>query len=249
MRREEIHGNCKLEREAMNILEVNEITAGYGSMDVLFAVSTEIEEKGLVAVIGPNGAGKSTLLKAIIGAVRAKNGAIIFKEKEITDWPIEKIVKAGLGWVPQDDHIFSTLSVAENLDVGAYSRPGEYEKGIERVWSFFPQLKDRMNQTAGDLSGGQQQMVAVGRGLMSDPDLLLLDEPTAGLAPNLIQMMYKKIGEINESGVTVLLVAQSLETFKASKRGYLLSSGEIKYSGMTEKLLGNEEVKDLYFGG
>ncbi|MBS3813222.1 ABC transporter ATP-binding protein [Candidatus Bipolaricaulota bacterium] len=233
----------------MNILEVEEITSGYGSMDVLFGVSAEIEEEGLVAIIGPNGAGKSTLLKAVVGAVQAKKGRITFKDQEITNWPIEKIVKSGLSWVPQDDHIFPTLSVAENLDVGAYSYQGNYESRVERVWSFFPQLKDRMDQTAGDLSGGQQQMVAVGRGLMSEPDLLLLDEPTAGLAPNLIQMMYKKIEEINESGVTVLLVAQSLETFRASKRGYLLSSGEIKYSGTTGELLGNEEVQDLYFGG
>jgi len=233
----------------MNILEVKDITSGYGGMDVLFGVSTEIEEEGLVAVIGPNGAGKSTLLKTIIGAVRAKSGEITFKDQEVTNWPIEKIIQSGLSWVPQDNHIFPTLSVAENLDVGAYSCQGGYRNRIERVWSFFPQLKDRMDQTAGDLSGGQQQMVAVGRGLMSEPDLLLLDEPTAGLAPNLIQMMYKKIGEINKSGVTVLLVAQSLETFKASKRGYLLSSGEIKYSGTTEELLGNEEVRDLYFGG
>lgn len=177
----------------MNILEVKEATSGYGSMDVLFGVSAEIEEEGLVAVIGPNGAGKSTLLKTVV-AVRVKKGRITFKDQKVTGWPIEKIVKSGLSWVPQDDHIFPTLSVAENLDVGAYSYQGDKESRVERVWSFFPQLKDRMDQIAGDPSGGQQQMVAVGRGLMSEPDLLLLDEPTAGLAPNLIQMMYKKIG-------------------------------------------------------
>ncbi|MBS3792934.1 ABC transporter ATP-binding protein [Candidatus Bipolaricaulota bacterium] len=233
----------------MNILTVDGVTAGYGDMEVIFDITAEIESDDLVAVIGPNGAGKSTLLKTIVGAVPAKKGKIEFKDQEVTNWAIDKVVKRGLSWVPQDDHIFPTLTVEENLDVGAYTYFGDYSDRIERVWSFFPQLKSRMNQVAGDLSGGQQQMVAVGRGLMTEPDLLLLDEPTAGLAPNLIKMMHEKIGDINESGVTVLLVAQSLETFRASNRGYLLTSGEIKYSGDTDELLDNPEVRDLYFGG
>lgn len=233
----------------MSILKVDNITAGYGKMDVLFDVFTELDKGDRVAVIGPNGAGKSTLLKAIVGAVKTKTGTIKFKEQDITNWPIERIITNGLSWVPQDDHIFPSLTVKENLEVGAYTNRKHLSDKVREIWDIFPQLETRMNQVAGNLSGGQQQMVAVARGLMAEPEVLLLDEPTAGLAPNLMKMMYQKIIEINETGVSILLVAQSLETFKTSKRGYLLTSGEIKYSGSTDELLDNEEVRNLYFGG
>lgn len=233
----------------MSILKVEDITAGYGNMDVLFGVSTDLEEGDLVSVIGPNGAGKSTLLKTIVGVVSPRKGTITFKGQNITNWPVERIIVNGLSWVPQDDHIFPTLTVRENLEVGSYTNKENFSDNVREVWNIFPQLETRMGQVAGNLSGGQQQMVAVARGLMADPDVLLLDEPTAGLAPNLMQMMYKKIIEINQTGVSILLVAQSMETFKTSKRGYLLTSGEIKYSGSTDDLLDNEEVRDLYFGG
>lgn len=233
----------------MSILKVDYITAGYGKMDVLFQVSAHLDKGDLVAVIGPNGAGKSTLLKTIVGAVQPTQGKIKFKEQNIINWSIERTITNGLGWIPQDDHIFPSLTVSENLEVGAYTNREHLSDKVREVWGIFPQLENRMEQVAGTLSGGQQQMVAVGRGLMAEPDVLLLDEPTAGLAPDLVKMMYNKIMEINKTGVSILLVAQSIKTFKTSNRGYLLASGEIQYSGSTDELLDNEEVRDLYFGG
>ncbi|MBN1834837.1 MAG: ABC transporter ATP-binding protein [Spirochaetales bacterium] len=233
----------------MSILQVSELTAGYGAQDVLFGVSLVIEPGEIVAVMGPNGSGKSTLLKVISGALSARAGEILYKGESLLNRSPQQIVKQGLSWVPQEENIFPSLTVRENLEIGAYPLRGGFEERIEEVCGIFPQLRERMGQTAGDLSGGQRQMLAVARGLMIHPELLLLDEPTAGLAPNLVQIMLEKIREIAvRMGNAVLLVSQTIDSVRLSNRGYLLSAGRIRYEDRTEALLGNQEIKDLYFG-
>jgi len=232
------------------ILTVERITAGYGAQDVLFDVSVCISYGEIVAIIGPNGAGKSTLLKVIAGIVRPRSGSILFKGIAVLGMSAQQLTARGLGWVPQEDNIFPSLTVRENLEVGSYLFRQDPRRRIDEVCDIFPQLRDRMKQSAGSLSGGQRQMLAVARGLMMHPDLLLLDEPTAGLAPNLVQMMLEKVNEIAlRMGNSVLLVTQTLDALRLSSRGYLLSAGGIKYEDTTDALLSNREVRDLYFGG
>lgn len=234
----------------MSILQVNELTAGYGAQDVLFGVSLIIEPGEIVAVMGPNGSGKSTLLKVISGTLTARQGEILYKGKSLLGRSPQQIVRGGLSWVPQEENIFPSLTVRENLEIGAYPLKGRFENRVDEVCTIFPQLRDRMAQAAGDLSGGQRQMLAVARGLMIHPELLLLDEPTAGLAPNLVQIMLDKIREIAvRMGNAVLLVSQTIDSVRLSNRGYLLSAGRIRYEDRTEALLANQEIKDLYFGG
>jgi len=233
----------------VSILRVNELTAGYGAQDVLFGVSLTIDFGEIVAVMGPNGSGKSTLLKVISGVLSAQQGEILYKEQSLLGCSPQQIVQRGLSWVPQEDNIFPSLTVRENLEIGAHRLKRGVEDRIEEVCAIFPQLRDRMAHTAGDLSGGQRQMLAVARGLMIHPELLLLDEPTAGLAPNLVQTMLEKIREIAvRMGNAVLLVSQTIDSVRLSNRGYLLSAGRIRYEDRTESLLANREIKDLYFG-
>lgn len=234
----------------MSILKVESIIAGYGAQDVLFNVSAYIDNGEIVTIIGPNGAGKSTLLKVIAGIIIPKSGEILFKDSPIHDKAPQYITSKGVSWVPQEENIFPSMTVLENLEMGAFLLKQDYNDRIDEVCTIFPQLKDRMSQLAGSLSGGQRQMLAVSRGLMIRPDLLLLDEPTAGLAPNLVQIMLEKIREITlRMGNSVLLVTQTLDAVRLSNRGYLLSSGKIRYKDSTKAFLSNREVKDLYFGG
>jgi branched-chain amino acid transport system ATP-binding protein len=233
----------------VSILQVNELTAGYGAQDVLFGVSLNIDFGEIVAVMGPNGSGKSTLLKVISGALAARQGEILYKGQSLLGRSPQQIVQQGLSWVPQEENIFPSLTVRENLEIGAHRLKGGLEDRIDEVCNIFPQLRGRMAHTAGDLSGGQRQMLAVARGLMMHPELLLLDEPTAGLAPNLVQIMLEKIREIAvRMGNAVLLVSQTIDSVRLSNRGYLLSAGRIRYEDRTESLLANREIKDLYFG-
>jgi branched-chain amino acid transport system ATP-binding protein len=234
----------------MSILTIEKITAGYGAQDVLFNISAYIEKGEIIAIIGPNGAGKTTLLKVIAGIIKPKSGDILFKGKSITGKPPQYITAGGISWVPQEENVFPSMTVRENLEMGAYLLKGDYRNRIDEVCVIFPQLRDRMAQIAGSLSGGQRQMLAVARGLMIHPEVLLLDEPTSGLAPNLVQMMREKIEEI--TGImnnAVLLVTQTLDAVRLSNRGYLLSAGAIKYEDETRSFLSNKVVKDLYFGG
>ena len=233
----------------MIVLEIDEINVGYGGVDVLHHVSVEVDEGELTAVIGPNGAGKTTLLRAVAGVLTPTAGTIHLNGNNITGSPPEKILRMGLSYVPQDEHIFPSLTVRENLEMGAYTLDGSPEERIREVCSIFPQLESRMKQKAGSLSGGQQQMVAVGRGLIIEPNVLLLDEPTAGLQPSLVEMMLDKVREINQLGVSVLLVAQTIDALELSERAYLLSAGEIALSGTTDDLLQRDKVQELYFGG
>lgn len=233
----------------MNQLSVEGVSAGYGEVDVLHQISIALNKGELVAVIGPNGSGKTTLLRTISGVLKPTKGKITFDGNDITNDPPELMIRKGLSYVPQDEHIFSSLTVRENLEMGAFALTENFEDRIGEVCSIFPQLKTRMKQKAGDMSGGQQQMVAVGRGLIVKPKLLLLDEPTAGLQPSLVKMMLGKVEEINELGVSVLLVAQTIDALQLSSRGYLLSAGKISLTGKTKELLDQEKVQDLYFGG
>ncbi len=234
----------------MSLLAVKTITVGYGVQDVLFDVSAEVDEGEVVAIIGPNGAGKTTLLRAVVGMIKPKTGDITFKDRSIVGMEPEHVVRMGLGWVPQEENIFPSMTVAENLEMGGYILKGGFRERFDEVSAIFPALGERMKQMAGSLSGGQRQMLAVARGLMLRPDLLLLDEPTAGLAPNLVRMMFGRIKEVTDRlKRAVLLVTQTIDALRLSQRGYLLSAGEIRYADSTDRLLGNQEVRDLYFGG
>jgi ABC-type branched-subunit amino acid transport system ATPase component len=234
----------------MSILTLDSVTAGYGAQDVLFGVSFHIEHGEIVALIGPNGAGKSTLLKVLAGIIKPKSGDVVFKGASLIGSSPQSITGKGMSWVPQEDNIFSSMTVQENLEMGAYLLGWDVRERMDEVCEIFPQLRDRMGQLAGSLSGGQRQMLAVARGLMIHPDLLLLDEPTAGLAPTLVQIMLEKIKQIaGNMGNSVFLVTQTLDAVRLSDRGYLISTGRIKYEDRTESFLANSEVRDLYFGG
>jgi len=233
----------------LSLLEVNEISAGYGEVDVLHGVSLDINEGELVATIGPNGAGKTTLLRTISGVLHPDGGSLELNEVDITNEDPEDTIRMGMGYVPQDDNIFPSLTVRENLEMGAFTLEGDFEDRIDEICTIFPQLRERMGQKAGTMSGGQQQMVAVGRGMLIRPKLLLLDEPTAGLQPSLVDMMLGKVKEINDRGVAVLLVAQTIDALRLADRAYLLSAGEMVLSGETEELLETDRVQELYFGG
>lgn len=234
----------------MNIMEVRNLVAGYGVQDVLFDVSVTIGSGEIVSVIGPNGAGKSTMLKVMAGIITPRSGDILLRGESLLGRNPWQITSQGVSWVPQEDNVFSSMSVRENLEMGAYLVRGDISDRIEEVCDIFPQLQKRMGQLAGSLSGGQRQMLAVARGLMNRPDLLLLDEPTAGLAPNLVYMMLDRIRQITvRLKSAVLLVTQTLDAVRLSDRGYLLSAGVIKYEDNTDKFLANKDVKELYFGG
>jgi branched-chain amino acid transport system ATP-binding protein len=234
----------------MNILQVRDLVAGYGAQDVLFGVSASIGAGEIVAVIGPNGAGKTTLLKVIAGIIRPRTGDVLYRDESLAGRSPRAITSRGMSWVPQEDNVFPSMTVRENLEMGAFLVRGDLTDRIEEVCGIFPQLRERMGQRAGSLSGGQRQMLAVARGLMTRPDLLLLDEPTAGLAPNLVQMMLERIRRITERmDSAVLLVTQTLDAVRLSDRGYLLSAGVIKYEDRTDSFLADREVKELYFGG
>ena len=234
----------------MSILEVNNIEAGYETQHVLFNLSLTVDQGEIVTILGPNGAGKSTLLKALAGIVTPIKGEILLKNRMTHILEPHQIVGLGMSWVPQEDNIFPTMSVKENLEMGAYLLKGDYKERIEEVCSVFPQLRERMGQIAGNLSGGQRQMLAIARSLMLHPEVLLLDEPTTGLAPNLVHTMLEKIREITQRlGSAVLLVTQTIDAVRFCHRGYLLTAGKIIYSDTKDGLLSNEKVLDLYFGG
>ncbi len=203
-----------------------------------------------MTILGPNGAGKSTLLKTLAGIIAPGKGEILLKDQRTHTLAPHQIVASGMSWVPQEDNVFATMTVRENLEMGAYLLKGAYKERSEEVCSFFPQLTERMGQIAGNLSGGQRQMLAIARGLMLHPDVLLLDEPTTGLAPNLVHTMLEHIREITQRlGSAVLLVTQTIDAVRFCHRGYLLTAGKIIYSDTREGLLSEEEVMDLYFGG
>ena len=234
----------------MSLLQVKEVISGYGETEILHGVSITIEEGQIVTIIGPNGSGKSTLLKTIFGLVQPKKGQVLFNGQEITSMAPETIVRKGLCYVPQSSNVFPSLSIHENLEMGAFIRTDDFRHRLNEVYDLFPDLIERRNDRAGTLSGGQRQMLAVARALMLDPIMLLLDEPSAGLAPNLVTSVLEKILGINSTGVAILLVEQNArEALKLSGWGYIIASGQNQLEDRGDNLLKNPEVARLYLGG
>lgn len=234
------------------MLELNDINVYYGKIHAVKNISLKIKKGELVALLGANGAGKTTTLRTISGMLRAKSGSIIFDGQDINKIEAHKIVEMGLAHCPEGRQVFSRLSVLENLKIGAFLRKDhkKIEKDLELVYSLFPVLAERKTQSAGTLSGGEQQMLAIGRSLMSNPSLLLFDEPSLGLAPIIIEKIFEVIKELKNEGKTILLVEQNAYNALAiADRGYVLETGNIKLSGEAGDLLANDEVKKAYLGG
>lgn len=232
------------------MLTVNDINVYYGNIHALKGISLEVHEDEIVALIGANGAGKSTTLKTISGLMHSKTGSITLMNEDITHAEAHKLVTKGLAHVPEGRRIFLHMTVLENLEMGAYTQPGYVKEGIADVFERFPRLKHRKNQIAGTLSGGEQQMLAMGRALMSKPKLLMLDEPSMGLAPILVQQIFDIIKELHDAGTTILLVEQNAEmALKIADRAYVLESGRITLSGTGAELAQSDSVKKAYLGG
>ena len=234
----------------MIILEAENITAGYNTeVNILYDVGLRLKSGQIVSVIGPNGAGKSTLLKTIFGILKPTNGNIRLKDEDITGLKPDKVANKGISYVPQVDNVFPSLTIQENLEMGAFIRNDDYSPRLNEIYELFPILGERKKQKAGQLSGGQRQMVAMGRALMVDPQVLLLDEPSAGLAPNLVEMIFEKIIDINKTGVSMIIVEQNArEALKMANHGYVLAMGRNVLDDTGETLLANEEVGRLYLG-
>ncbi len=235
----------------MAMLEVNNIHSYYGNIHALKGVSITVEENEIVTLIGGNGAGKTTTLRTISGLIHPRAGDVFFEGEEISETPAHELVFRGITMVPEGRGIFARLTVFENLDMGAYSQPDRstFDDDLERVFQLFPRLKERRTQVAGTLSGGEQQMLATARALMANPRLLLMDEPSMGLAPILVESVFETIMEINKSGTTILLVEQNATVALAiADRGYVLQTGEIVLKDSAEKLRQNEMVQKAYLG-
>ncbi len=235
----------------MAMLTINDLHVYYGVIQAIKGISFEVKEGEVIALIGANGAGKTTILHTITGLIPAKGGSIKFQGQELTKTPAHKIVKMGIAHVPEGRRIFSQLTVFENLQLGAYTRrdKDEIEATLEEVYRRFPRLKERRNQVAGTLSGGEQQMLAIGRALMSRPKLILMDEPSMGLSPILVSEIFDIIKSISESGTTVLLVEQNAKkALTIADRAYVLETGNIVLSGEAQDLINDESVKKAYLG-
>ena len=232
------------------MLRIENLSVGYQDLLVLRQISFEIEEGQIVALIGANGAGKTTTLKTISGLLRAREGQIQFDGDSIQTWPTHNIVKAGLIQVPEGRHLFLDMTVLENLELGSYRRgKGNRVNMLEKVFDFFPKLAERKDQRAGTLSGGERQMLAVGRALMAQPRLLMLDEPSLGLAPLIVRDIFRIIQEIREAGTTILIVEQNaVQTLAMADWGYVLENGEIVLGGTGDSLLENEQIRSAYLG-
>ncbi len=232
------------------MLSLENLSTFYGNFEAIKGISMSIEQGELVAVIGANGAGKTTLMRTICGLQRPKIGNIIFRDKDITNLgPVER-VREGVVYCPEGRKLFPEMKVSENLEMGAYTSPNDFEKNFAKVLSLFPALKDRANQVAGSLSGGEQQMLAIGRSLMGNPKLILFDEPSTGLAPLIAEELMQVIEQLNIEGKTVLLVEQNVHlALEISHRGYIIENGKIILEGNPQALKENEEVKRAYLGG
>jgi branched-chain amino acid transport system ATP-binding protein len=234
------------------MLKIEDINVYYGNIQALKGVSMEINEGEIVTLIGANGAGKSTLLKTISGLLKPKQGKVLFEGDSIGGKAAQAIVKMGISHVPEGRRVFANMTVAENLELGAYLRKDKdgIHKDMEKVYELFPRLQERIKQQAGTLSGGEQQMLAMGRALMAKPRLLLLDEPSMGLAPLLVKQIFNIIQEISESGTTILLVEQNANlALSIADRAYVVETGRIVLSGNAEELTSSEEIKMAYLGG
>jgi len=235
----------------MALLEVQNLEVYYGVICALKGISFEVREGEIVTLIGANGAGKTTTLQTISGLLHARSGSITFQDQSIGGIPAHKLVSLGMAQVPEGRRVFLQMSVKENLEMGAFTRPNsEVDASIAEVYERFPRLKERMNQVAGTLSGGEQQMLAMGRALMSKPKLLMLDEPSMGLAPILVEQIFDIIKELHKAGTTILLVEQNAEmALKVADRAYVMESGKITLSGTGAELAASDAIKKAYLGG
>ena len=236
----------------MALLELHDVHSFYGNIEALKGVSLEVNEGEIVTLIGSNGAGKSTTLRSISGLTPPREGSIRFEGEEIGETPPQEIVQKGISQAPEGRRIFGRMTVRENLELGAYLRRDSngIERDLERVFALFPRLEERERQRAGTMSGGEQQMLAIGRALMAEPKLLLLDEPSMGLAPILVERIYETVAEINQQGTTILLVEQNANfALGVSKRGYVLETGEVTLADDSPALRENADVQKAYLGG
>ncbi len=233
------------------MLSVYNINVWYGAIHAIKNVSFEVNDGEIVALIGANGAGKSTTLKTLSGLLRSRSGSIKFMDQDIMHMSAEKIVENGLVHVPEGRRIFQQMTVEENLDMGAYTQPRDTIAGnLERVYEHFPRLKERRRQIAGTLSGGEQQMLAMGRALMANPKLLMLDEPSMGLAPILVEQIFEIIQALHKAGTTILLVEQNAQAaLSIATRGYVMETGTVTLTGSGQELLHNDDVRKAYLGG
>jgi len=233
----------------VGILDVTDLVTGYGDAEIVHGVDLEVHPEEMVCIIGPNGAGKSTLMRAIFGLIDCWEGQVVIAGVEVTDYRPDEITRVGASYVPQRNNIFPSLTVRENLEMGAYVEEEVTESDYRAVYERFPILKERRDQKVGTMSGGQQQMVAMGAGLIIDPDILLVDEPSAGLAPDLVEEMFERIQRIKEQGTAVLMVEQNArQALRYSDRGYVLDQGENRFVGTGEELLESDEIRELYLG-
>jgi branched-chain amino acid transport system ATP-binding protein len=235
----------------MSLLEVEKIDVFYDDVQAVWGISLNVNEGEVVGIIGANGAGKSTTLNTISGLLKPRTGSIVFREQNIEHLPAEKIVESGIAQIPEARRLFPFMTVQENLEIGAYNRRAESVKSqtLNEVFDLFPILKERRNQLARTLSGGEQQMLAVGRGLMAKPILLMLDEPSLGLAPMLVKTVFEAVRQINEGGTTVLLVEQDVQhSLQLSHRGYVLENGRVVMEGTGKELLEDPHIRKAYLG-
>ena len=234
----------------MTLLNVKNLVAGYGDLQILEKVNIVVEEGEYVAIVGPNGAGKSTVMKSIFGLTKHIDGKIIYEGSDISGLPTEEIIKLGISYVPQNENVFPNLTVRENLELGGYIMKDGKEKRIQELFDQFPILQSKENDKTSTLSGGQQQMVAMARALVLNPKLLMLDEPSAGLAPDLVKENFEYVDQIRESGTAILMVEQNAkEALRRCDRGYVLVQGKDRFADTGEALLNDEHVKKEFLGG
>jgi branched-chain amino acid transport system ATP-binding protein len=232
------------------ILKVAQLRAGYGAVEVLRGVDLTVNAGETVALLGSNGAGKTTLNGVLSGLVKARSGQVTFEGQDITGWHARKVVQAGLIHVPEGRKVFPNLSVLENLSLGAFTRGRERrDANLEKIFGIFPRLREREKQLAGTLSGGEQQMLAIGRGLMAEPQLLILDEPSLGLSPLLVEEMFALIGQLKANGLAVLLVEQNVgQSLEIADRAFVMENGAIRFSGLPADLLASDTLRQAYLG-
>jgi branched-chain amino acid transport system ATP-binding protein len=234
----------------MALVELKDVVGGYGGAPILNGVNISIEQCDIGVIVGPNGAGKSTTLKALFGLLKVTSGSISFNGEEITNALPDRLVPKGLSFVPQEKNVFTSMSVEENLEMGAFTRRDDFTTTLDWVYDMFPVLREKRHQKAGELSGGQRQMVAMGRALMSQPRLLLLDEPSAGLSPKYVLEIFEQIVKINRSGVGILMVEQNArQALALATRGFVLASGQNRFTGTGPELIADPEVAKSFLGG
>ncbi len=234
----------------MSLIELKDVVAGYGGAPILNGVNIAIDASDIGVIVGPNGAGKSTTLKAIFGLLTVTSGTVVFAGRDVTNFEADALVPEGLSFVPQEHNVFTSMSVHENFEMGAFVRRDDISESLEMVYEMFPDLKAKRRQPAGELSGGQRQMVAMGRALMSRPKLLMLDEPSAGLSPRYMMEIFEQVVKINQAGVGILMVEQNArQALGFATKGFVLTNGQNRFTGTGQELLDDPEVAKSFLGG